>query len=162
MTDLRTAAQQALEALEQDNPAGRAATITTLRAALAQQAEPAVWLRVIDEALTVHHIGVADPADDYVTAKRKMDSLLCAVQDIGAYFATDAAVAKSVQEPVAKVELMTTGGNADQLRQAVRALAALNAWFHFGECRAWGTGPILSPQEADELARRVLRDQRSS
>ena len=38
MTDLRTAAQQALEALEQDNPAGRTATITALRAALEQQA----------------------------------------------------------------------------------------------------------------------------
>ena len=42
MTGLRTAAQQALEALEQDNPAGRGATITALRAALEaqQEAEP--------------------------------------------------------------------------------------------------------------------------
>ena len=40
MTDLRTAAQQALEALEQDNPSGRTATITALRAALAQEPEP--------------------------------------------------------------------------------------------------------------------------
>ena len=37
MTALRTAAKQALEALEQDNPAGRTATITALRAALAQE-----------------------------------------------------------------------------------------------------------------------------
>lgn len=37
---LRDAAQQALEALEQDNPAGRTATIAALRAALEQQAEP--------------------------------------------------------------------------------------------------------------------------
>ena len=36
MTTLREAAQQALEALEQDNPGGRSATITALRAALAQ------------------------------------------------------------------------------------------------------------------------------
>ena len=36
MSDLRQAAQQALEALEQDNPAGRGATITALRAALEQ------------------------------------------------------------------------------------------------------------------------------
>lgn len=128
MTTLREAAEAALEALEQDNPAGRAATITTLRAALAQQAESAVWLRVIDEALTVHHIGVADPADDYATAKRKMDSLLCVAQDIGAYFATDAAVAESVQEPVAKVELMTTGGNADHwtIKQAAMWVATHN------------------------------------
>lgn len=103
MTDLRTAAQQALEALEtpiqEQTFMQKQNAITALRAALAQQAESAVWLRVIDEALTVHHIGVADPADDYATAKRKMDSLLCVAQDIGAYFATDAAVT----EPVAKV-----------------------------------------------------------
>ena len=37
MSDLRQVAQQALEALEQDNPAGRGATITALRAALAQE-----------------------------------------------------------------------------------------------------------------------------
>lgn len=45
----------------------------------------------------------------------------------------------------------------NELRNAVRQLAALNAWYHFGECRAWTAGPILSPLEADELARRVLR-----
>lgn len=44
-----------------------------------------------------------------------------------------------------------------ELRDAVRQLAALNAWYHFGDCRAWTAGPILSPLEADELARRVLR-----
>ena len=45
----------------------------------------------------------------------------------------------------------------ERLQKAVRALAALNAWHHFGDCRAWGTGPIISPHDADELARRVLR-----
>ena len=40
MTDLRAAAQQALEALEHDNPAGRTATITALRAALAEPEPP--------------------------------------------------------------------------------------------------------------------------
>lgn len=49
------------------------------------------------------------------------------------------------------------GKHAHELRDAVRQLAALNAWHHFGDCRAWGVGPIISPQEADELARRVLR-----
>lgn len=44
-----------------------------------------------------------------------------------------------------------------ELSDAVRQLAALNAWHHFGDCRAWTAGPILSPLEADELARRVLR-----
>lgn len=49
------------------------------------------------------------------------------------------------------------GKHAHELRQTVRALAALNAWHHFGDCRAWTAGPILSPLEADELARLVLR-----
>ena len=50
MTTLREAAQQALEALEQDNPAGRSATITALRAALAQQEqEPVAKMHVVFE-----------------------------------------------------------------------------------------------------------------
>ena len=57
-----------------------------LRAALDAQ-EPVAWLRVIDEAMVTHHVGVADPADDYETAKRKMNNLLCHAQDIGAHFA---------------------------------------------------------------------------
>jgi hypothetical protein len=48
MSTLRKAAQQALEALEQDNPAGRSATITALRAALAQQ-EPVAKMHVVFE-----------------------------------------------------------------------------------------------------------------
>ena len=40
MTTLREAAEQALGALEQDNPAGRTATIAVLRAALAEQKCP--------------------------------------------------------------------------------------------------------------------------
>lgn len=55
-----------------------------------QQAEPVAWLRVIDEAMVVHHLGVADPTDDYETAKRKMNTLLCMAQDIGADFAKQA------------------------------------------------------------------------
>ena len=51
-------------------------------------AEPVAWLRVIDEAMVTHHLGVAEPTDDYETAKRKMNNLLCHAQDIGAYFAT--------------------------------------------------------------------------
>ena len=45
MTTLREAAQQALEALEQDNPSGRTATITLLRAALDEpEQEPVAWM----------------------------------------------------------------------------------------------------------------------
>ena len=55
-----------------------------------QQTEPVAWLRVIDEAMVTHHLGVADPGDDYETAKRKMNNLLCMAQDIGTYFAKQA------------------------------------------------------------------------
>lgn len=69
------------------------------RVALAEQ-EP--WIRVIDEAMVTHHIGVADPADDYETAKRKLNNLLCHTQDIGAYFAKKA---EPVQEPLSDDEI---------------------------------------------------------
>ena len=53
MSDLRAAALQALEALEQDNPAGRTATIAVLRAALAEQAQPLTdaCTKLLQEAL---------------------------------------------------------------------------------------------------------------
>lgn len=66
-------------------------------------------------------------------------------------------VPAAASEPVDECELEALRKHAHELRQALRALAALNAWHHFGECRAWGVGPIISPHEADELARRVLR-----
>lgn len=50
--------------------------------------EPVAWLRAIDEAMVVHDCGVVDPADDYETAKRKLNALLNTVQDIGSYFAS--------------------------------------------------------------------------
>ena len=102
MTDLRKAAQQALEALTLSIPKPRPAdddyaelgwkehnaAITALRAALAEPVqEPVAWLRVIDEALVTHHVGVADPTDDYATAREKMNALLCEAESIGAYFA---------------------------------------------------------------------------
>jgi len=98
MSDLRTAAQQALEALEaylsdELRPYEAAKTADALRAALAEPVqepvqEPVAWLRVIDEAMVTYHLGVAEPTDDYETAKRKMNNLLCHAEDIGAYFAT--------------------------------------------------------------------------
>jgi hypothetical protein len=115
MNDLRTAAQQALEALEWASDLNQVAAehkpmhtaITALRAALAQQAEPVQelpWLRAIDEAMIIHHVGVADPADDYETAKRKLNNLLCHAQDIGAHFAKQA-------EPVEPVAYIHRQGN---------------------------------------------------
>ena len=90
MTSLREAAQAAMEFLDAEfgwSP-GEAPRIDALRAALAEPVqEPVAWMRVIDEAMVIHHCGVADPADDYETAKRKLNSLLCIAQDIGEYFA---------------------------------------------------------------------------
>lgn len=45
------------------------------------------WIRAIDEAMVVHHVGVADAADSYETAKDKLNRLLCCAQDIGALHA---------------------------------------------------------------------------
>lgn len=59
---LREAAQQALEALEQDNPAGRTATITALRAALEQQDGPAATFA---ENATTQQRVVETPPSDY-------------------------------------------------------------------------------------------------
>lgn len=47
------------------------------------------WLRAIDEAMVVHHLGTAEASDDYETAKRKVNLLLTTAQDIGAYFALE-------------------------------------------------------------------------
>lgn len=53
MSDLRAAALQALEALEQDNPAGRSATIIALRAALEQPEQEPV-AECIDDICSEH------------------------------------------------------------------------------------------------------------
>jgi hypothetical protein len=52
------------------------------------------WLRAIDEALVTAHIGVAEPTDDYETAKRKLNSLLVHAQSVGEFFAKDEAQAE--------------------------------------------------------------------
>ena len=48
------------------------------------------WIRAIDEAMVTHHLGVADIADDYEAAKKKLNTLLCLNQDIGEYFSAKA------------------------------------------------------------------------
>jgi len=45
------------------------------------------WLRAIDEALVVHHVGIANADDDYETARKILNLLLCVAQDIGAHHA---------------------------------------------------------------------------
>lgn len=102
MTTLEQAARDALDVLEQlqggctDHDDGTVEAITvwcpevivSLRAALAAgQAQPVAWVRAIDEAMVTHHIGTADPSDDYETAKHKLNTLFCHAQSIGEYFA---------------------------------------------------------------------------
>lgn len=56
-----------------------------------KQSAPSIpdgWLRAIDEALIVAHIGVANPSDTYEQAKAKLDSLIGFHVDV----ATDPAV----------------------------------------------------------------------
>lgn len=70
-----------------DNIAELKDVLADLEKAESKSPEPVPWLRAIDEAMVDHHLGVADPADDYETAKRKLNNLLCHAQDIGAHFA---------------------------------------------------------------------------
>lgn len=41
------------------------------------------WITAIDEAMVIHHVGVADASDTYEQAKEKLNTLLCVAQDIG-------------------------------------------------------------------------------
>lgn len=53
---------------------------------------PDGWIRAIDEAMVVHHIGIADRADSYEVAKKKLNALLILNQNIGEYFSAKAPV----------------------------------------------------------------------
>lgn len=84
----------------------------TRRAALEAKQDSA-WVRVIDEAMVCAHIGVADAADDYATAKDKLNKLICWEVDVAKYFdreakqadhltvQTDVAAEVQMPEPVA-------------------------------------------------------------
>ena len=43
---------------------------------------PDGWIRAIDEAMVVHHIGIADRADSYEVARKKLNALLAINSDI--------------------------------------------------------------------------------
>ena len=112
--------------------------------------EPVAWLRVIDEAMVTHHIGVADPADDYETAKRKMNNLLCHAQDIGAYFAAPQRPAEPVQE---------------QAGCTTEAECTSQPWCGIsGECHRKQAKPVawLTPRTVDSYARPDLGYETSS
>lgn len=100
MADLRQAAQMALEVFADhfakhgergEMPLHLFIAHSKLREALAAAQEPVAWVRAVDEAMVTHHIGTAEPSDDYETAVRKLNSLLCHAQSIGEYFAKQAA-----------------------------------------------------------------------
>ena len=57
----------------------------------AASVEPVALVRVINEALVYSHLDVADQADDYATAKRKLNNPLAHEQSIGAFFAAQPA-----------------------------------------------------------------------
>lgn len=43
---------------------------------------PDGWIRAVDEAMVVHHIGIADRADSYEVATKKLNALLAITSDI--------------------------------------------------------------------------------
>ena len=48
---------------------------------------------------------------------------------------------------------------AERLRAALRKVAQAHAWLAFGDCRSYGSAlEVLSPSEADELARAALKE----
>lgn len=85
--------EQIQELLHVGNPSAEECRLIRIGwdAALARmrtQGAPDGWLRAIDEALVVAHIGVANPGDTYEQAKAKLDSLIGFHVDV----ATDPAV----------------------------------------------------------------------
>jgi hypothetical protein len=91
----------------------------------APSAEPPAWLRVIDEAMVGHHMGVADASDDYSTARDKMNRLLAHAQDIGAFHASADAitVTLTVDADYAKKHIETMEAMAAEIRKQVAATA---------------------------------------
>ena len=55
---------------------------TALYSAPPAPSVPDGWIRAIDEAMVVHHIGIADRADSYEVAKKKLNALLAINSDI--------------------------------------------------------------------------------
>ena len=87
----------------------------------ARQALVVPWLRVIDEAMVVTHLGVAAASDDYETAKKKLNSLISWEIDVSNYFNTAA-----TQPPEA--------AKLDEIRAAWNAQAdEFNQWGELGE-----------------------------
>ena len=89
----------------------------------AASGEPLAWVRVIDEALVCSHLDVADQADDYATAKRKLNNLLAHEQSIGAYFAAQPAPAPLTDEQIDQITAQQWGAGMGAPYAAYRAYA---------------------------------------
>lgn len=91
----------------------------------APEPEPCGWLRVVDEAMVTHHLGVADIADDYETAKKKLKALLDLNQDIREYFSTKAVTDMTLPTPAKLLYDNDTGEHEEYYSAAqVRELLA--------------------------------------
>ena len=64
------------------NDAAHGCYSAMLEAAPPAPSVPDGWIRAIDEAMVVHHIGIADRADSYEVAKKKLNALLAINSDI--------------------------------------------------------------------------------
>lgn len=86
------------------------------------------WIRAIDEAMVTHHLGVADIADDYEAAKKKLNTLLCLNQDIGEYFSAKAptpSVPDGDQPPPADAAMLASANRELSMRMA-KVISALH------------------------------------
>ena len=102
------------------------------------------WIRAIDEAMVTHHLGVADIADDYEAAKKKLNTLLCLNQDIGEYFS-----AKAPTPSVPDGDLSEARRIVEQQRGEIERLR--NDLSGAAECIANQSQTIA--RQMDELAR---------
>lgn len=88
------------------------------------------WLRAVDEALVMHHLGTAGVADDYETAKKKLQALLDLNSDIMEYFSAKAP-APSMPEPLTDSfkrraeEIVAMAVNREDYAKINRTVAAL-------------------------------------
>lgn len=81
---------------------------------------PVGWLHAIDEALVVAHLGVANPADTYEQARKKLDSLIGFHIDVatdpavnGGWKLVPAALLVAVADLVAQMEIVARVGFVD-------------------------------------------------
>lgn len=73
----------------------------------------------------------------------------------------DAVIAAQEELRLCQQDAIALQAEKERLREALLDVAATLAWQSFGECRSYSdlghTGTILTPAEADDLARSVLR-----